>query len=274
MLTDDQILSLQTIIMNWIKHEGNIEFFRARKTIENAALSLSIDITNFPNAEYRIIYPLYQVGILEYGRTSKGLRLFPCSSELILFDGRWYYSPEFILPRYKREFFACQSPIPSGEAYFNAIPSLKSCILNWRKQNVVNLRVSYDLEKHSFLYKDEPIADFGIYKQANEAWIDSYFRIDSVDYLIPRYSENPEAFRIAKSYAMIVNGIKLFEYSNQRLKCLHYIDLPIPIIRGLLISAPENLSNENIYHYESQMEFENIPNNIIRQLERVFSISL
>ena len=274
MLSDSQLLSLQTVIMNWIKHKGCIDFQRSRKTIEDAAMSLSIDLADLPNAEYSIIYPLLQVGILECGKTEKGVKLFPCASDIHVGDSNWRYSPEFELPRYRKELNKTNDSSVSGYSYFRALPSLKTCIMNWREQHIANFSVTYDLRKHSFRYASDKESACGIYKQSDEAWVDSYCRIGDNDYLIPRYSENPEGFRITKSYSMVANGIRLFEYSGQRLKCLHYADLPIPIIRGLLISAPENLENENFYQYCYQMEFENISGTIVRQLERIFSTTV
>lgn len=274
MLSDSQLLSLQTVVMNWIKHKGCIDFQRSRKAIEDAAMSLSIDLTDLSNAEYSIIYPLYQVGILEYGKTEKGVKLFPCSSDIHADDCNWRYSPEFELPRYKKEEKEANGSSSSGDSYFRALPSIKTCIMNWREQHVANFRVTYDLRKHTFKYITDKESGCGIYKQSDESWVDSYCRIGDNDYLIPQYSENPEAFRIAKSYLMAANGIRLFEYSGRQLKCLYYADLPIPIIRGLLISSPGNLENEKVYRYCYQMEFENISGNIVRQLERIFSITV
>lgn len=274
LLSDDQLLSIQTTTMNWIKHKGCIDFLHSRKTIEDVAHSLSIDIGNRPSAEYAIIYPLYQVGILEYGKIDKGIRLFPCTSELNTKDGRWYYSSELSVPRYKWEKIDDKEASINGESFFKTFPPLKSCILNWREQHITNFEFYYNFIKHRLDYLNEVKPDFGIYKQSDNAWVDSYFRISDADYLIPSYSENPEAIRIARSYGMAAKGIKLFEYTGQRLKCLHYSDLPVPIIRGLLISAPDNLLNDNLYHYQYQMEFEGIPKTIVKQLERIFSIAV
>ena len=273
MISDKKLLSLQTVIVNWIKHKGCIDFCRSRKTVENAGLSLSIDAAELPHAEYKVIYPLYQAGILECGKTPKGARLFPCASEVFAPDARWHYSPEFAEPRYRKEAAKGMSPALAGEGFLDALPALKDCVLAWGKVHIANLRFCFDLAKYSFKPSSNP-SKTGIYKQKDEAWIDAYFRIEDEDYLIPSIKENPEALRIARSCARAANGIRLFEYSGQRLKCIHYGDIPVPVVRGLLISAPDNLANEELYRGGRIMEFDSIPRDVVRQLERIFSAKI
>lgn len=273
MISDEKLLSLQTVIVNWIKHKGCIDFSRSRKTVENAGLSLSVDMAELTRAEYKVIYPLYQAGILECGKTPKGIRLFPCASEVFAPDARWHYSPEFEQPRYRKEAAKGTSPALAGEGFLDALPALKECALAWRKQQVSNLKFRYDLAKYTFRPSSN-LSKTGIYKQRDEAWADAYFRIEGADYLIPSQKENPEALRIARSCARAANGIRLFEYSGQRLKCIHYGDIPVPVIRGLLISAPDNLANGALYRGGRIMEFDGIPRGVVRQLERIFSAKI
>ena len=273
MISDKKLLSLQTVIVNWIKHKGCIDFCRSRKTVENASVSLLIDMKEIPHAEYKVIYPLYQAGILECGKTQKGARLFPCSSEVFAPDARWRYSPEFEQPRYRKEAAKGTNPALAGEGFLGELPALKDCALAWRKVHIANLRFCFDLAKYSFKPSINS-GKTGIYKQKDEAWADSYFRIEGADYLIPSQKENPEALRIARSCARAANGIRLFEYSGQRLKCIHYGDIPVPVIRGLLISAPDNLANEELYRGGRIMELDGIPRGVVRQLERIFSAKI
>ena len=164
-------------------------------------------------------------------------------------------------------------PCLAGEGFLDALPRLKDCVLAWRKVHIANLRFCFDLAKYSFKPSSNP-SKTGIYKQKDEAWLDAYFRLEDADYLIPSIKENPEALRIARSCARAANGIRLFEYSGQRLKCIHYGDIPVPVIRGLLISAPDNLANEELYRGGRIMEFDSIPRGVVRQLERIFSAKI
>ena len=91
---------------------------------------------------------------------------------------------------------------------------------------------------------------------------------------MPRYSENPEAFRIAKSVILASQGVKMFEYSGQKLTCLRYFDMPVPIIRGLILANPHLLEHEELYRFEYVMEFDKIETGIVKQLERIFSVSI
>lgn len=274
LLTNGQVQSLQSVIMHWVRHCGNVDFLHSRKVVENAAISLGIDLSNSSHAEYEVIFPLYQLGILEYGMTENGARLFPCESKLLFDGGCWSYLFENHAPRYVREDGFFCTDVPRAEDYFMAMPTLRACILGWSQQQVANLRYRFDYKHHQFKVLSDPISCDGIYKQADEVWVDAYFHIDNSDYRIPSHYENPEAFRIAKSYGMATKGIKLFSYSEDTLICCQYLDLPIPVVRGLFIASPDNLGNELFYHPSWQMRFEGISKAIVMQLERIFSTSI
>lgn len=259
--------------MNWIKHKGSIDFLQSRKAVVDVAASLMLSLPDNPSAEYYAIYPLYQLGLLEYGKTSKGLRLFPCYSGIVSSLGRWEYSPQTYEPRYqliKEEVKEKQNV----ESFFRLIPDLKSCIMNWSAIHVTNLKFALNLNKHRYEASKDVFKGINICKQTDKVWSEKYIRINETDFLIPSSSEEPEAFRIAKCYAMASNNIPLFKYEGESLKCLNYQDLPVPIIRGLLIASPNNLSNEKLYHYNYQMEFYGISKNIVKQMERIFSVTL
>lgn len=259
--------------MNWIKHRGSIDFTQARKAVEDIAISLMIDLPYKPSAEYLAIYPLYQLGLLEYGKTEKELRLFPCYSGVNTSQGQWIYSPESNIPRY--QFVEKEgNNIQWAEGYFKSIPDFRSCILRWSEYHVENFKYSFSLRKHRFEPIMEKIQEGNIYMQSENVWTDKYIRIDNKDHLIPASHENPEAFRIAKSYAMTSKRIPFFKYSEQKLYCLYYQDIPIPIIRGLLLASPDNLKKEKLYHFNYQIEFDGIQPNIVRQLERIFSTKI
>ena len=99
----------------------------------------------------------------------------------------------------------------------------------------------------------------------------AYFRIKDNDYLIPQESINPEALRIAISLMLSIRNCRIFSRKDDVLYCHRYSDLPVPVVRALILASPKSLADSSIYKYNYEMSFHNISDDIIRQLERIFS---
>ena len=231
---------MQTTIYHWIRHKGYVDFFQCRKVLSNVAISLDIDLSKetIP-LEYQIVFPLYQVGILEYCMTEKGSMLFPCNSEIKIENGFWNFNISRDIPRFYYEAEDVDNPVDSV-GYFKSIPNLKDCILTWQKENNIRFSYYYRFNKHEFVQIEDGVIKDGIYKQDDYVWTNSFVNLQGCSYLIPKHKNNPEAFRIAKSYMMTTIGMNLFEYKNNTLICNYYNDLPVFIIRGLSLAAPFN----------------------------------
>lgn len=275
MLSDAALLELQRLLVQWIKARPSVGFHSARKIIVNIAISLGVDVADLGSyPEYKVLFPLYQVGIVEYGVIDGIARMRLCRSCIDLPDGKWLYEPGSRSPRYsfiKTEHRNGCNNEKQAEELLKGFPSLMSCVLKWPLSKVMNLHYVYDCFKHSYTYSESLAVYEGIAKQVDKPWVSAYFRIKDNDYLIPQEGINPEALRIARSFMLSIRKYRLFSRKNDILYCHRYSELPVPVVRALMLASPESLADSSVYKYNYEMSFHNISDDIIRQLERIFS---
>lgn len=163
-------------------------------------------------------------------------------------------------------------------------PSINKQIKSSKNFSTKNIDITkfqiMDLDKPGeFFPVSNNLLKIGIYSRLGRPWEEKYLYTGEHVYQIADISDNPDAINVAKIYCRLHNGEKLFQYNvnTHELKIRYYPNHPILITRALVLSNYEQLFRPEYnrpmtrFDYFSNVSYQNISNEIIKLIKKIYS---
>lgn len=262
---------LQVSIVNWVRLcqpvlYGNLKKSFMKLVQKEAALSVSeID----SNAFYDLVFPLIQIGVLEYEVNLNGntVLFFPEDNSKIR------RRPER-LDRFDICEECCDMLSQDGLSLLCSLPSINKYI--------DNLEISYghDLKyrANDYNFKLELLDPKkgmppGVYKEKDYPFYPFYLvDCNGVSRRIFPYQQSFECMFYARCYSRINNGVKLYEARGDELELLSPGIIPPFIYRALVMLDCSVLKTEEAY-LGKQKEYRHMTSLAINEIDRIFERS-
>jgi hypothetical protein len=272
----------------WVHEQGCVSWSKIHKACQNIVDSLSEAkkqyFGNYP--EYKIFVPLLKNGSMEVCRKEDRITLLYCMNPDMKIGNDDF---QFIREKLWFSMYTLQDKNINSDIVrkltFNSLdflkvyPSIESQIETFLKADFACnlLKVYMNLYDYSYSQCKGCPSDTGIYKIADTAW-HRFYLLDKKNIIrqIPRNDENPDALNLARLYIRITNlaFVKpLFEYNTQTkdLKCFYYSELPILLVRILLLFTPEQITETQFCLPYPNVPFRNIEREVVVEIRRIFS---
>lgn len=286
----EAIRSSQKKFCSWLYEQGCVSWSRIHKACQSIVDALSDDkkqyFRNYP--EYEIFVPLLKNGSIEVCRKENRATLLYCMNSDIKIGSNdfqfvrknpWF--SKYTLPDTDKS----KNPTVEQKTTFNPLeflktyPSIKSQIGIFLQESFEHdlLKVYMNLYDYSYSQCKGTPTDTGIYKTADNVWYKPYL-LDTKNIVrqIPGNDENSDALNLARLYVRITHltfSKPLFEYSVQtkELKCFYYSELPVLLVRALLLFTPEQITKTQFYLPYPNIPFKNIDRETVAEIQRIFS---
>ena len=254
-----------------VKLKNDFKNFLMGMTFNNSEATINL------NKKFYYIFDYFLInGYLEYSNEEDsdiGVCIFPTENKVVKYNNN-YYSRElpnlyYTLKKTDIKEFITFDPLK----ILKAIPKIEDVCNSFTTNDVINFRFKYDknLKLKPFFQEIKKYEyEVGVYKR-NDFGTSYLVLNDKIIKRISRKNENYDALTFSFCYTDIYLGTKIFKYSQSTRKLIVIKNhIPILIFRVLNMCDFNPLLDTNCFDCQKN-EFNNVSENIINELKRIFS---
>ena len=293
MIEIEVIRTVQQKLSQFMFSKGYLSWNGIRRACESIILALPedqkklFDKKNYP--EFEIVIPLLRNGTVEVCRSNDRATLLYCMSpniNVLSKDGKEYIRTQeyFSIYRIKEDLGENKEDVTftysfDPISFLRSYPSIEQQITSFVEQEIQSNSLRFEQNLNNYQYKmiDNDTLHIGIYKLDDKVWTYPYL-YDKKKCIrkIPYYAEDPDSMNLARLYVRLYNeafSLPLFKYnkSSKELRCIRYSEIPILLTRALLLFEPKQLTSEEFCTNHPSVPFKNVPDEAVKELQRIFS---
>jgi hypothetical protein len=279
----DQISSLQIGIIKYLDASQFASWNILGRSIGSLYITLFDESSPSENLEYKVLYPLLRIGVIETARRPETGKLVYCLGphSIIEIEDNHAHAIEVIpaknlcrkIDQSKMNNYGNnKASWKDSLTLLKVIPSLQTVITHWETSETEVYYIYEKFEKNHFkTARDTSLPN--IYTNRDKIYSNKYIKIENgMLYLIPEIQDNIDGFNIAHCYLEIIKRHLHFTFNRntKELICWTFHSmLPIIICRALILCDPLVLLDGRLYS-NGNMTINNITDDHVKELIRIF----